>query len=105
VFILVANWSSLVPGIEPPTARLETDAALPLLVFLSVIWFGMRGGRRRRLAEILRRAQPGDDPAEHPAEPDAGLFHVRPPVRQCDERGVRHRHRRLAGGPAGADPA
>jgi len=43
LFILVANWSSLVPGIEPPTARLETDAALAVLVFLSVIWFGVRG--------------------------------------------------------------
>ena len=44
LFILVANWSSLVPGIEPPTAGLETDAALALLVFLSVIWFGIRAG-------------------------------------------------------------
>ncbi len=44
VFILVANWSSLMPGIDPPTARLETDAALAVLVFLSVIWFGVRGG-------------------------------------------------------------
>ena len=43
LFILVANWSSLVPGIEPPTAQLETDAALAALVFLSVIWFGIRG--------------------------------------------------------------
>ncbi|PIP97288.1 MAG: ATP synthase subunit A, partial [Rhodobacterales bacterium CG18_big_fil_WC_8_21_14_2_50_71_9] len=24
LFILVANWSSLVPGVEPPTAQLET---------------------------------------------------------------------------------
>lgn len=44
VFIFVANWSSLVPGIEPPTAHLETDAALALLVFLAVIWFGIRAG-------------------------------------------------------------
>ena len=44
LFILVANWSSLVPGIDPPTAQLETDAALAVLVFLSVIWFGVRGG-------------------------------------------------------------
>jgi F-type H+-transporting ATPase subunit a len=43
LFILVANWSSLVPGLEPPTAKLETDAALAILVFLSVIWFGVRG--------------------------------------------------------------
>ncbi|HEY0265982.1 MAG TPA: F0F1 ATP synthase subunit A [Rhizomicrobium sp.] len=44
VFIFVANWSSLVPGIEPPTAHLETDAALALLVFIAVIWFGIRAG-------------------------------------------------------------
>ena len=44
LYILVANWSSLVPGVEPPTAQLETDAALAVLVFLSVIWFGIRGG-------------------------------------------------------------
>ncbi len=44
VFIFVANWSSLVPGIEPPTAHLETDAALALLVFIAVIWFGVRAG-------------------------------------------------------------
>ena len=44
VFIFVANWSSLVPGVEPPTAHLETDAALALLVFVAVIWFGIRAG-------------------------------------------------------------
>ncbi len=47
LFILVANWSSLVPGVEPPTAQLETDAALAILVFLTVIWFGMRSGGLR----------------------------------------------------------
>jgi F-type H+-transporting ATPase subunit a len=44
VFIFVANWSSLVPGVQPPTAHLETDAALALLVFLAVIGFGVRAG-------------------------------------------------------------
>ena len=47
LFILVANWSSLIPGVEPPTAQLETDAALAILVFLSVIWFGVRSGGLR----------------------------------------------------------
>jgi F-type H+-transporting ATPase subunit a len=47
VFIFVANWSSLVPGVEPPTAHIETDAALALLVFLAVIWFGVRAGGLR----------------------------------------------------------
>lgn len=44
IFIFVANWSSLVPGIKPPTAHLETDAALALLVFIAIIWFGVRAG-------------------------------------------------------------
>jgi F-type H+-transporting ATPase subunit a len=42
LFVLAANWSSMVPGINPPTARLETDAALALLVFLAIIYFGIR---------------------------------------------------------------
>jgi F-type H+-transporting ATPase subunit a len=42
LFILLANWASLVPGAEPPTAHLETDAALALIVFASTIWFGIR---------------------------------------------------------------
>jgi F-type H+-transporting ATPase subunit a len=44
VFIFVSNWSSLVPGVQPPTAHIETDAALALLVFLAVILFGVRAG-------------------------------------------------------------
>jgi F-type H+-transporting ATPase subunit a len=43
-FIFAANWSAIVPGVHPPTAQLETDAALALLVFLAVIWFGIRAG-------------------------------------------------------------
>jgi F-type H+-transporting ATPase subunit a len=43
-FIFVANWSSLIPGVQPPTAHLETDAALALLVFAAIIWFGIRTG-------------------------------------------------------------
>jgi F-type H+-transporting ATPase subunit a len=42
VFILTANWASLVPGIEPPTAHVETDAALALIVFFAIPWFGIR---------------------------------------------------------------
>jgi F-type H+-transporting ATPase subunit a len=42
LFILTANWSSLVPGIEPPTAHIETDAALALIVFIAIAWFGIR---------------------------------------------------------------
>ena len=44
VFIFVANWSSLIPGVTPPTAHIETDAALALLVFVAIVWFGIRAG-------------------------------------------------------------
>jgi F-type H+-transporting ATPase subunit a len=42
LFILAANWSSLIPGIQPPTAHIETDAALGLIVFFAIIYFGVR---------------------------------------------------------------
>ncbi|MFZ2102743.1 MAG: F0F1 ATP synthase subunit A [Oricola sp.] len=42
LFILIANWSSMVPGIEPPTAKIETDAALAVVVFAATIWHGIR---------------------------------------------------------------
>ncbi len=47
VFIFVANWSTLIPGVAPPTARLETDAALAILVFFAIIGFGIRSGGLR----------------------------------------------------------
>ena len=43
IFILAANWCSLIPGIEPPTAHIETDAALGLIVFFAILYFGIRG--------------------------------------------------------------
>jgi F-type H+-transporting ATPase subunit a len=42
LFILTANWSSLIPGVKPPTAYIETDAALGVIVFCSIIYFGIR---------------------------------------------------------------
>ncbi len=42
LFILVANTISLLPGIEPPTARLETDAALALIVLGATLVYGVR---------------------------------------------------------------
>jgi F-type H+-transporting ATPase subunit a len=42
VFILLANWSSLIPGVEPPTSHLETDTALALIVFCATIFYGVR---------------------------------------------------------------
>ncbi len=41
LFVLVANWSSLIPGVEPPTAHLETDAALALIVFCATLFYGV----------------------------------------------------------------
>jgi F-type H+-transporting ATPase subunit a len=42
IFVLAANWCSLIPGVEPPTAHLETDAALALIVFCATIFYGIR---------------------------------------------------------------
>ncbi len=44
VFVLFANWSSLIPGVTPPTGAMETPAALAAVVFLSIIYFGIREG-------------------------------------------------------------
>lgn len=41
-YILAANWSSMIPGVEPPTAHLETDASLAALAFFAAIYFGIR---------------------------------------------------------------
>lgn len=43
LFVLIANWTALIPGIEPPTAHLETDAALALVVFAATIAYGIAG--------------------------------------------------------------
>lgn len=42
LYILIANWSSIIPGVEPPTAHVETDAAMAILVFVAAIYFGIR---------------------------------------------------------------
>jgi F-type H+-transporting ATPase subunit a len=46
LFVLAANWSGLVPGVTPPTAHLETDAALALIV-LTVLPMASRSCRSR----------------------------------------------------------
>ncbi len=40
LFTLISNWSSLIPGVEPPTAHIETDAAMALIVFVATIAWG-----------------------------------------------------------------
>jgi F-type H+-transporting ATPase subunit a len=42
IFLLVANLSGILPGVRPPTASLETPAALAAIVFLSVHFYGIR---------------------------------------------------------------
>ncbi|KPK40218.1 MAG: hypothetical protein AMJ69_03120 [Gammaproteobacteria bacterium SG8_47] len=42
VYLVVANLAGLIPGVESPTGELSTTAALALLVFFSVHWFGIR---------------------------------------------------------------
>ncbi len=42
IYVLIANWSSLAPGVEPPTAHLETDAALAFIVLAATIGYGLR---------------------------------------------------------------
>ena len=42
IYITVANLLGIVPGLSSPTADLSQTAALAILVFLSVHWFGIR---------------------------------------------------------------
>lgn len=42
LFLVVANLSSVLPGTEAPTAKIETPAALAFIVFVSVHYFGVR---------------------------------------------------------------
>ena len=41
LFVLAANWTSVLPGVEPPTAHIETDAALALVVLAATIAYGI----------------------------------------------------------------
>jgi F-type H+-transporting ATPase subunit a len=42
IFLVAANLSGVLPGVEAPTGKLETPAALALIVFFSVHYFGIR---------------------------------------------------------------
>jgi F-type H+-transporting ATPase subunit a len=55
VFLVFANMLSVLPGLEAPTAQVETPAALAIVVFLAVHWYGVRSlGPRRYLAHFAR---------------------------------------------------
>lgn len=54
VFLVVANLLGLIPGLHSPTRDLSVTAALAVLVFLSVHWFGIRTqGLKRYLMHYL----------------------------------------------------
>jgi F-type H+-transporting ATPase subunit a len=54
VFLVVANLAGLVPGLSSPTDNLSVTAALAVLVFLSVHWYGIRSaGLRAYLRHYL----------------------------------------------------
>jgi F-type H+-transporting ATPase subunit a len=42
IFLATANLSGVLPGVEAPTGKLETPAALALVVFGAVHYFGVR---------------------------------------------------------------
>ncbi len=42
IFLAVANLSGVLPGTQAPTAKIETPAALALIVFVSVHYYGVR---------------------------------------------------------------
>ncbi|MDH6259113.1 F0F1 ATP synthase subunit A [Bradyrhizobium sp. BR13661] len=53
IFLVVANLSGVLPGVEAPTSKIETPAALALIVFFSVHYFGVRArGLRGYLASF-----------------------------------------------------
>ena len=56
LFLVTANLSGLVPGVEAPTGKLETPAALALIVFLAVHYFGVRA--RGALGYLATFAEP-----------------------------------------------
>ncbi len=56
IFLVAANLSGLVPGGAAPTSKLETPAALALIVFASVHFFGMRA--RGLLGYLASFAEP-----------------------------------------------
>ena len=42
IFLVAANLSGVLPGVAAPTASIETPAALALIVFVAVHYFGVR---------------------------------------------------------------
>jgi F-type H+-transporting ATPase subunit a len=54
VYLVIANLTGLIPGLESPTRDLSATAGLAILVFLSVHWYGIRIlGLKRYLRHYL----------------------------------------------------
>ena len=54
IFAVIANLVGVLPGLHGPTADLSTTAALAILVFLSVHWYGIRAhGLKRYLRHYM----------------------------------------------------
>ena len=55
IYLVAANLCGVLPGVEPPTGKLETPLALALIVFFSVHFFGIRArGVRGYLASFAK---------------------------------------------------
>ena len=55
IFILLANLAGLIPGVHSPTRDLSATAALAVLVFLSVHWYGIRiQGLKKYLVHYIK---------------------------------------------------
>ncbi len=58
IFILISNLIGIIPGFHSPTADLSVTAALALIVFVSVHWFGVRAEGLKNYAKHYIRPTP-----------------------------------------------
>ncbi|PCI43000.1 MAG: F0F1 ATP synthase subunit A [Alphaproteobacteria bacterium] len=58
IFIVVANLTGIIPGLHSPTGDLSLTAALAVLVFLSVHWYGIRADGLRGYLQHYMRPSP-----------------------------------------------
>ncbi|MCB2106198.1 MAG: F0F1 ATP synthase subunit A [Rhodobacteraceae bacterium] len=56
IFLVAANLSGILPGVEAPTSKIETPAALAIIVFFSVHLLGIRA--RGLLGYLARFTKP-----------------------------------------------
>ena len=85
IYLVFANLSGVLPGVVAPTAHIETPAALALIVFFSVQFFGIRAARAQRLCQALSRAEPAALAAQPAVADHALVLHDGAAVRKHDE--------------------